>query len=42
MTQKEEKLYNLHGGPHHLFTIPLKDSNLFKIAKLVYDKKQTK
>ena len=31
-----EKLYRPHGRPRHLYTIPVKDSNLFKIAELVF------
>ena len=30
-----EKLYGPYGGPRNLFTIPLKDSHLFKIAESV-------
>ena len=30
-----EKLYGPYGGPRHLFTIPLKDSHLFKIVESV-------
>ena len=32
----EEKLYRLHGELHHLSTIPVKDSNLFKIVESVF------
>ena len=34
--QKEEKLYRTYSGPHHLSTIPVKDSHLFKIAESVF------
>ena len=34
-TNKLEKLYKSHGGPRYLFTIPLKNSHLFKITELV-------
>ena len=30
-----EKLYSPHGVPYHLSTIPLKNSDLFKIVELV-------
>ena len=30
-----EKLCYLHGGPHHLSTIPLKESHLFKTAESI-------
>ena len=35
LTQPDKKLYNSHGRPRHLSTIPLKDSHLFKIAESV-------
>ena len=31
-----EKLYSPHGGPHHLFTILVKDSHIFKITESVF------
>ena len=31
----EEKLYSSYSKPHHLSTIPLKDSNLFKIVESI-------
>ena len=35
--KKEEKLYRIYSGPHHLSTIPVKDSHLFKIAESVFN-----
>ena len=34
--QPEEKLCGPYGGPHYLFTIPVKDFYLVKIAKSVF------
>ena len=34
--QDLEKLYGPHGRPHHLSTIPVKGSHLFKISELVF------
>ena len=31
-----EKLYSPHGGPRHLFVIPVKNFHLFEITKLVF------
>ena len=32
-----EKLYDPHNGQHHLFTIPIKDFNIFKITESFYN-----
>lgn len=37
-----KKLYASRCGSHHVSIISLKDSQLFKIVKLVYDKKKKK
>lgn len=37
--QVYKKLYSPHGRPRYLSTVQLKDSHLFKIAELAYDKK---
>ena len=36
-TLLEEKLYSSYSRPHHLFTIPVKDSYLFKIVESVFN-----